>query len=203
MSDAPETMRNWAVTARSWWRSLQPYDEQGQSNWSGDRGALARLRRASTPSDALLEPAVLDLYRRLGFSSLSGERLALTAVAAMVLAHARKDTRGVHPAHAVGRVTFADKEFETAAMKPLRFQRLLAARAPEELAHYMRRLVQLAGNDIDVGRLAADIVSWRDDEAGDQVRTRWAYEYLAAGRDAPGADTAPSSSPNYSSEVQS
>lgn len=201
MSDAPKSARDWAATARNWWRALQPYDQQGQSNWTGDRGALARLRRASAPADALLEPAVFDLYRKLGFKALSGEWLARAAVAAMVLAHAREDRR-VHPAQAVGRDSFGDKNFETAAMKPLRFERLLSARAPEELVREMRRLVQLAGNTIDVGRLAADILSWPDDEAGDKVRTRWAYEYLAAGRDAPGVESSPPSSPSPSTEAQ-
>ena len=125
---------------------------------------------------------------------LSGDRLALTAVVAITLAHARKEIRQ-HPAASVGRAAFADKEFETAAMKPMRFQRLLSARLPTDLVREMRRLVQLAGNEIDVGQLAADILKWRDDEAGDQARTRWAYEYLAAGRDAPGADSPPTPSP--------
>lgn len=186
----PENRRDWAAAARSWWRALQPYDEQEKRNWTSDRGAVARLRRAASPADALVEPAVLDLYRKLGFRRLSGDRLALTAVAAMTLAHARKETRQ-HPAAAVGRARFEDKQFETAAMKPMRFQRLLAARAPDDLARGMRRLVQLAGNEIDVGQLAADILKWRDDEAGDGVRTRWAYEYFAAGRDAPAADSPP------------
>jgi CRISPR system Cascade subunit CasB len=152
------------------------------------------LRRAPSPAEVLVEPAVLDLYRRLGFRGLSGERLALTAVAAITLAHARKESRQ-HPAQSVGRERFEDKEFETAAMKPMRFQRLLSVRAPDDLVREMRRLVQLAGNEIDVGRLAADILNWRDDELGDRTRTRWAYEYLAAGRDAPDADSTPTASP--------
>ena len=189
-----ENGRDWAAAARRWWRALQPYDENGKANWTGDRGALARLRRASSPADALVEPAVLDLYRRLGFRGLSGDRLALTAVVAITLAHARTEIRQ-HPAASVGRAAFADKEFETAAMKPMRFQRLLSARLPTDLVREMRRLIQLAGNEIDVGQLAADILKWRDDEVGDQVRTRWAYEYLAAGRDAPGADSPSTPSP--------
>ena len=63
---------------------------------------------------------LLDLYRPVGFRGLSGDRLALTAVVAITLAHARKEIRQ-HPAASVGRAAFADKEFETAAMKPMRF----------------------------------------------------------------------------------
>ena len=198
MSEAPEPKRDWASAAHNWWRALQPYDDQGKPNWTGDRAALARLRRASVPAEALLEPAVLDLYRKLGFTMLSGEMLAQTAVAAMVLAHARNESR-VHPAQAVGRANFADKEFETTAMKPLRFQRLLSAREPDELVREMRRLVQLAGNEINVRQLAVDILRWRDPDRGDQVRTRWGYEYLAAGRDAPGAE--PDFAPTTSSDL--
>jgi CRISPR system Cascade subunit CasB len=202
MTERTERMRDWASAARGWWRALQPYDEHDRPNWTGDRGALARMRRASAPADALLEPAVLDLYRGLGFRGLSGERLALTAVAAMTLAHVRKDDRSKHPAESVGRGSFADREFETAAMKPMRFQRLLSARTADELVRQMRRLVQLAREQIDVGRLAADILAWRDDEAGDRTRTRWAYEYLGAGRDAPGAESRPTNTlPNSRSEA--
>lgn len=35
-------------TARRWWTALQPMRD-GQPNWNADRGALARLRRASSP----------------------------------------------------------------------------------------------------------------------------------------------------------
>jgi CRISPR system Cascade subunit CasB len=144
------------------------------------------LRRVADPKDALTEEAVLDLYRRLGFArGLAEETLSMVAVAAMVLAHVRENDRRRSPARAVGRERFEDEAFESAAMKPLRFKRLLAAREPEELAREMRRLVQLADMRLDVGLLAEAIFAWRHPERGDAVRTRWAYDYFAAGDAAP------------------
>jgi len=52
----------------------------------------ARLRRAATPIDALEEPSVFDLYKKLGFSRVDFERrLPRVAVTAAVLAHIRTD----------------------------------------------------------------------------------------------------------------
>ena len=67
MSEMPSSSRI-AESARDWWRDLQPADEQGQPK-AGDRAALARLRRAATPSDAMAEEATLALFRRLGLKA--------------------------------------------------------------------------------------------------------------------------------------
>jgi len=186
---APPSEPDRAWLARTWWRALQPYRDDGTANPTGDRAALARLRRMAEPRDALLEEAVVDLHRRLGFGRGRAQNtLPMVAVTAMVLAHVRQDGKR-SPAQAVGRASFDDKEFETAAMKPLRFRRLLGAREPAEIAREMRRLVQLADGELDVGALAAAILDWPDPERGDRIRTRWAYDYLAAGAAAPPADT--------------
>lgn len=181
-----------AAVVRAWWRALQPY-RNGAANPTGDRAALARLRRVADPREALVDEVVIDLHRRLGFGrGRAEETLPMVAVAAMALAHVREsDSRS--PAQAVGRATFEDKDFETAAMKPLRFRRLLGAREPGEIAREMRRLVQLADGELDVGALAAAILDWPHPERGDAVRTRWAYDYLAAGGAAPAPE---SSSPS-------
>jgi hypothetical protein len=47
----------------------------------------------------------------------------------------------------------------------------------------MRRLVALAGGEVDAGDLAASLYFW-----GDNVRARWAFDYFGAGSAAPGAD---------------
>jgi CRISPR system Cascade subunit CasB len=169
--------------ARKWWRDLQPDDDGAR----GERAALARLRRAASPLQAMTEEATLALFRKLGLAS--AERLPRVAVIAMVLAHVRKDAPsagGFRPPaiRAVGRTTLADAD--SATMSPLRFRRLLAARTEEELATAMRRLVALADCQINVGDLAASLFFW-----GDKVRTRWAFEYYAAGAAAPqGKNTA-------------
>jgi CRISPR system Cascade subunit CasB len=176
--------------ARGWWLALQPDPASGRT---GDRAALARLRRYTTPIEAMTEPAVFDLFRRMGFTS--GEaalRLPWVAVAAMVLAHARDDARE-SPARSVGRQNWQDEAFDTARMKPLRFQRLLVAREPEDLAREMRRLVALADRRINVGAQAVAILEWADPDRGDRLRARWAFDYHAAGDAAPevAADPAP------------
>ena len=89
MTEKPSWSRI-AESARDWWRELQPSDEHGQPR-AGDRAALARLRRAATPADAIAEEPTLMLFRRLGLQSENYPRLPRVAVMAMVLAHIRED----------------------------------------------------------------------------------------------------------------
>lgn len=178
-----------AASARAWWQALQPVRADGSPNPTGDRAALARLRRAATPADAMAEAATLDLFRRLGFGADDFHALRRVAAVAMALAHVRADTdptaEGRRPpaVGAVGRHTPEDAD--SARMSPLRFRRLLATRELDELVREMRRLVALAGGRISVGDLAASLFFW-----GDGVRTHWAFEYYAAGAAAPRDDAA-------------
>ena len=176
-----------AAAARGWWRDLQPTETQ-----KGDRAALARLRRSASPRDAMVEPATLALFRRLGLNS--PRKLPKAAVIAMTLAHVREDEapgeekKRRHPIRRVGRPTMENED--DAIMKPIRFRRLLACRddddqALDELAREMRRFVALAGKKLDVGELAASLFFWND-----RTRARWAFEYFAAGQAAPRTDAA-------------
>lgn len=183
-----QSARELESAARSWWHALQPDPSGGRR---GDRAALARLRRCTAPIDAMTEPAVFDLYRRMGFTAAEAAlRLPWVAVVAMVLAHVRDDASD-SPARSVGRQHWDDQSFDTAWMKPLRFQRLLAAREPEDVAREMRRLVALAERRINVGALAAAVLEWADPDRGDQLRARWAFDYHAAGDAAPGLTAEP------------
>jgi CRISPR system Cascade subunit CasB len=176
-----------AERTRGWWQDLQPTKTNGEPNPSGDRAALARLRRAAGPAEALAEEATLALFRRLGLSSEDYFRLPRVALIAVVLAHVRADTEPgadgfrAPAARAVGRISAEDAD--SAKMSPLRFRRLLACREEEELAREMRRLVALADGKINVGDLAASLFFW-----GEKVRQRWAFEYYAAGAAAPRPD---------------
>jgi CRISPR system Cascade subunit CasB len=177
-----------AKHARVWWEGLQPAAEP--SGRKGDPGALARLRRYASPVEAMADEATLGLYRQLGLGV--GEapyRLSRVAVIAMTLAHAREDD-GDSVMRRTGRPSF-DRP-DDAVLKPIRFRRLLAARDDDDLAREMRRLVALAKHRLDVGELAAAIFFWGDEFWGDEVRSRWAFEYFAAGAAAPPAraDTA-------------
>lgn len=177
----------WEEAIRSWWGTLQP-SEDGRRK--GDRAALARLRRGTAPLDVLGEPAVFDLYRRLGFEAREAAwRLPWVTVTAMVLAHVRDDEPHRSPARAVGRTDWSDSALDTARIKPLRFQGLLGARDPEDVARQMRRLVALADRRINVGALGAAILDWNSPERGDRIRTRWAFDYYAAEDAAPITDS--------------
>ncbi len=100
-------------------------------------------------SEALVEPAVLELYQRLRFGREGlHHRMPWVAASALVLAHVRKDLavnegkRAPSPAAQVGRVSL-DVDFTDTLLKPLRFRRLLQARAPDEFMRELRRLVQV------------------------------------------------------------
>jgi CRISPR system Cascade subunit CasB len=157
--------------ARNWWQSLQ----SGPGNSSGDRAALARLRRETDIVAAMADEAVLDLYRTLGLGNNPSEVerwLPRVAVIALVLAHVREDTANGSAVRAVGRTRFDCPN--SAAMKPLRFRRLLACRDDEDLVRQMRRMVMLAGRRIDVGDLAGSLLFWNE-----KIQARWAFEYFA------------------------
>jgi CRISPR system Cascade subunit CasB len=164
-----------AFKARRWWQSLQPSELH-----QGDRASLARLRRTTFPAEAMAEEATLKLFGRLGLASQDHTKLPRIAVIAMVLAHVRKESAQA-VMRRVGRRSMDDAE--SATMSPLRLRRLLACRDDEDLAREMRRLVALAGGEVDAGDLAASLYFW-----GDNVRARWAFDYFGAGSAAPGAD---------------
>jgi len=182
--------------AREWWSGLQPAGSEGNPNHFADRGALARLRRASSLLDVLNEEAVFDLYRRLGFlRDYYHQTLVTVAVTASVLARVREDDRERPIARAAGRERFDDKKLETAALSPGRLRRLLAARDPDEVHRQMRRLVDLCGPRLDVGGLAVLILDWFDEERGRRARSRFAYDYFAAQGTLPGGPPGTASVP--------
>jgi CRISPR system Cascade subunit CasB len=176
---------NWQRVAREWWEQLQPSRADDEPNPSGDRGALARLRRAGNLAEIMAEEATLDLYHRFGFTrEEAARRLPRVAAIVHVLAHVRSDEKPGEDGRrrsaiaAVGRQSSSDED--SAKLKPIRFRRLLAARDNDELMREMRRLVALADRTINVGDLAASLLWWND-----TTRTRWAFDYHAAGMAAP------------------
>jgi CRISPR system Cascade subunit CasB len=170
----------WGQIARRWWETLQNTRKDGTANPARDPAALARLRRAATPIDALEEPSVFDLYKKLGFSRVDFERrLPRVAVTAAVLAHIRTDggDKGF-------RRRFAEmlgQGGERRLMSELRFKRLLAATEDQDLLVTFRRAVALAGKkDIDVGDVASSLLDWSE-----RRRMRWAFDYYGASIAAP------------------
>jgi CRISPR system Cascade subunit CasB len=170
--------------AWTWWNSLQPHDGH-----PGDRAALARLRRCTTPLDAAIEPATVDLFKKLGFTHPEKD-LARVAVLAAVLAHVRNKENG-RLARALGPRRGA--KADDALLKPLRFKRLMGARGPEEVLIGFRRIVQMLGRTANVNDLAKLILAWDQDDFGDRARVRFAFDYHNAGDFAPGAETSANS----------
>ena len=164
--------------AAAWWRALQPKDEQGKRR-SGDRGALARLRRCATMMQAASEPATLALCRTLGAGEANLDRVAVLAA---VLAHVQEERLDLTVARQIG-----VQQDATATMSDLRFRRLLQADTLDERLIGFRRLVMLAGRRLNVADLASGLWHW----GNEQERRRWIYAYHDAPNFQAGADATP------------
>lgn len=150
-----------AGAARDWWRDSLADRASGAA-----RGLAARLRRAS-PLEALSEPAVQALARRLGLGpAQAGTLLRLV----QVLAEVREDDRQTLARRLGG---------DPPVMSHLRFQRLLRAEG-EEAATALRRAIVMADRRCNVERLAADLLAWDHPEWGEAARRRWIFDYFAA-----------------------
>lgn len=169
----------WNRIAALWWAELQPNENRpNPSLRAGDRAALARLRRCTTTMEAASEPAALDLARRIGITHGLNGRLGDALLAAIVLAHVRKDDRGASVARRLG-VGGPDQR---AVMSPLRLSRLLSADTIEERLIAFRRVVALLDNEVNVANLAAALLDWSD-----RTRVAWAFDYHSV--PPPGSDS--------------
>lgn len=185
MRERPEEEIDRVAAAIAWWRGIQDQRGDGSPNPRADRASRARLRRAAI-EDAVTEEAVLDLYRLLSGpqAGFDPQRLRLAARLALVLAHVREEEteldndRPKRFARRIGRAAF-DDPIEEARLKPIRFRRLLAARDEEDIVREFRRAVHLAGRTANIGDLARLLLTWERDG----TRTRFAFDYFAAGRD--------------------
>lgn len=164
-------------SAARWWRSLAGKAE----DTAPDPGALARLRRETSPARAWGEPAVAQLYRRLGFAAADRERrMEPVALAAMILSHVREETDG-----ALGEALGADADGAPAVMHPLRVRRLTAARDGAETLRGFREAVALLGGAAPVADLAHCALDWTDPRRGDRTRSRFLFAYHGAAFAAP------------------
>ena len=169
-------------TAAAWWRELNR--ENGKQTGS-QRAALAHLRRARTPLEAMREAPALQLVQQLHYCN--ADRVAALAG---ILAWVRDNNDGQPVARTVGRKSLEDTE---ADLSEGRFRRLLQVQVErnEELMDAMRRLVRLAGGTVNVRDLSGSVLYW-----GDGVRKRWIFDYYGVGLAAPSArSTAPQGDP--------
>jgi len=154
-----------------WWRDLQ--SDPGR-NHSGDRAALARLRRCATVAEAMQDPAAISLFRRCG--GAGPKDLPAAGLTAAVLAHVRDDDRE-NPVIARRIGPDNTDKAETALLKPLRFRRILEAELPDERLAAFRRLAGLARGKLNVRDLAGALLDWSEKRQRD-----WVYEYWNAGK---------------------
>lgn len=182
------TTESQAGAAHRWWRSLGPVTTETGHVLPGDRATLARLRRCSTVLEAATEPATARLIKDVGFNQHNDEHVARAAALAVALAHVREDARGDRNkiARAIG--TPLGREPNDAPLKPSRFRTLMAARTGDEVLTGFRRVVAILDCTAHVCNLAELILGWTDDESGDRVRTRFAFDYYGAGDYAPPAE---------------
>jgi CRISPR system Cascade subunit CasB len=161
-----------AQAAASWWRKMQPDPTKGRS---GDRAALARLRRCATVAEAMQDPAAISLFRRCGATGPND--LPAIGLAAAVLAHLRQDQPTQRVARQIG--PDSPEKPETALLKPLRFRRLMEATTGDERLTAFRRLVALAGGTLNLTDLADALLDWSE-----WTQRRWVYDYWNAGQPA-------------------
>jgi CRISPR system Cascade subunit CasB len=165
MADEPR----WNERAFRWWRELQPNDgHPDPTQRSGNRAALARLRRCARVAEAASEPEALDLARRVGVTHAQHTRLEDALLAAIILAQVREDDRGAPVARQLG----ASGPEQRAVMSPLRFSRLLTADTIEDRLIAFRRVVALLGGRAHVPNLATALLDWSE-----RTRIIWAFDY--------------------------
>ncbi len=163
-----EQSRDSKVAAR-WWFELQPNEKHPDpSRRSGNRPALARLRRCTTVAEAGSEREALELARSLGATPGQPQRLESALLAAIVLAHVRQDDRGISVARRLG-AGGADRR---APMSPLRLSRLLTADSIEERLIAFRRVVALLSGYANVANLSRALLDWSQ-----PIRIEWAFDY--------------------------
>lgn len=175
-----------------WWRGLlADPDRPNPAARSGDRAALAKLRRCASVAEAMQEPATIELFR---LCRAEHERdLVPIALAAAVLAHLRGDKPELLVARQVGPES-PDRP-ETALLKPLRFRRLLEAAEPDDCLAAFRRLLALAGGEANARDLARALFDWTDRFRAEETKRRWVFAYWNANPVAAPAASTPAEAP--------
>jgi CRISPR system Cascade subunit CasB len=173
------------AVAYAWWDAMIPDPAR---NRPGDRGALARLRRCSSVAEAMQQPETIDLFRHCRANH--EKDLVGVALVAAVLAHVRQNRPGAPVARQVGPDN-PDKP-EGAQLKPLRFRRLLEASEPDDCLAAFRRLVVLAGGEVNLRDLTRALFDWPHPVQAEETKRRWIFAYWNAD---PAQATVPGATP--------
>jgi len=189
------TESNGAATETSR-RVTKPAGESPALAWfvelqRGDSGVRARLRRARSRVDALMEPKAIQLAQRVGrlskSSRASDEEIGAALDLARVLAHVKTHDGAKRVMQQAGWQTFAGDRRESDAgrdapvLSGIRFRRLLTTDAGEPLVAAFVRLVRQLNGTVNVPELTWDFLHWSHPLLGARVRSKWAFDYFAAG----------------------
>lgn len=137
-----------------WWSHSLADRQSGRA-----RALASRLRRASL-IEALAEPEVHDLARRLDLGD--AVRVARLVI---LLAEVREHV----PQTLARRLGGAEP-----VLSPLRFQRLMRA-TDDELPEALRRAIVMAERTCNVATLGEDVLFWTE-----KTRARWCFHYYGA-----------------------
>ncbi|HQO57806.1 MAG TPA: type I-E CRISPR-associated protein Cse2/CasB [Candidatus Omnitrophota bacterium] len=155
------------METRCFERLFDPGDESGKIlfEWweelDNQRGDRARLRRARNPDEVVFIPVYHQLYHRLRLK----DREALACVAGLC-AHVKENNSGTTLAEQMAE---GDKK---AKVSGLRFRRLLKIDEREEMYNFMRRILHLLGNTVDIYSLAKTVYWWNQ-----KTKKELAYKY--------------------------
>lgn len=188
-------MESAAATTTTSRRVQSPSSESQALAWfgelqRGDAGVRARLRRARSRIEVLMEPKAIQLAQRVGrlskSSSASDEQIGEALDLARVLAHVKAHDGSRRVMQQAGWQTFAGDRRESDAGKDapvlsgIRFRRLLTTDVGESLVTAFVRLVRQLDGTVNVHELSWDFLNWSHPLHGNRVRSKWAFDYFAA-----------------------
>jgi|GEM_PF-2175466 len=166
-----------ARDARKWWRALAAPVEQNDDTRGErrpDTGALARLRRARTPIEAMMHAEAIDLVLAIAPDGPPQAQERAAGLAAL-LAHVRGDD----PERSVaGRLGGHDPDIRI--MKPARFRKLMLAAPGEERLTAFRRAIRQLSSTVNVADLATAWLFWDHPMKGNRLRAEWMFRYVGA-----------------------
>ncbi|AOZ52028.1 type I-E CRISPR-associated protein Cse2/CasB [Chromobacterium vaccinii] len=169
-----------AKTVAQWRLALDPSDEERRGPFAMlKRADRAQLRRCAAPEDVLLQSAFHRLLQELKRQGVAVEADEL-ALAAGVAAHAQHA-----PGKAFARSLGRKNDVGRVAMSELRFHQLQTCRDEDGFFRQTRRAVDLLGGEVDVGKLAVELLQWvrefRHPDAAlapkERLKLRWAADY--------------------------
>ena len=161
----------------NWWRRLQD-----------NPGERAQLRRADSPSDALLTTAFAQFLRQMpgywGVDSGAGILLSDAASVATILARVKEHVEGRSFAKTLG----MPKEVGgKAVMSELRFQQLQKSRTEDEFFLRLCRALALLDGKVNIISLADNILHWLREyrfapatRPQNRLAVKWASDYYSA-----------------------